>query len=98
MKSSLPDTTSDTSRRDRVLARRRAGKLWGLAVIAAASASACFFDESTYKGGGRQDRGATAGTAPTESGGTTSVPTGTGTTPPSDAGDGDGTGDDTDAG
>lgn len=93
---SFPSNTASRAPADeheRVRSRRRAGKIWGLVILAATSATACIFDESTYKGGGRQDRGATAGTAASGSGSPTDVPTGTATTP-----SGDGGGDDDDAG
>lgn len=48
---------------ERVRARRRTAMRVGFLVILAASATACIFDQSDYKGGGRLDKGATAKTA-----------------------------------
>jgi hypothetical protein len=58
----------------------------GLLAIVAASATACIFDQSDYKGGGRIDKGATAkppdSTAPTT---TTPTSTATSTSDPPDS-------------
>ena len=51
------------TRLDEVRSRRRIVMRVGLLVILAASATACIFDQSDYKGGGRLDKGATAKTA-----------------------------------
>ncbi len=45
---------------ERVRARRRTAMRVGFLMILAASATACIFDQSDYKGGGRLDKGATA--------------------------------------
>jgi len=67
------------SRVERVRARRRIVMRLGLLVIVDASATACIFDQSDYKGGGRLDKGATAKTAeppvPTATDTTTSTST-----------------------
>jgi hypothetical protein len=72
-----------------VLSRRRIVMRAGLAVIVlasvTASVTACIFDKSDYKGGGRLDKGATAATGtttPTDSATTTAPTT---TTPAVDA-------------
>lgn len=73
-----------SSRVEQVRARRRIVMRVGALVIVAASATACIFDQSDYKGGGRLDKGATA-QAPTAS----ATGSGTGTSPtstPFDAG------------
>jgi hypothetical protein len=67
------------SRAEQIRARRRIVARVGALVIVAASATACIFDQSDYKGGGRLDKGATA-QAPTAS---TSA-SGSGTSPTSD--------------
>lgn len=64
------------SRVEQVRSRRRVVMRVGLLVIVAASATACIFDQSDYKGGGRLDKGATA-SAPTDT--TTPTSSGTGT-------------------
>jgi hypothetical protein len=51
------------NRLEQVRARRRIVMRIGLLVLLAASATACIFDQSDYKGGGRLDKGATAKTA-----------------------------------
>ena len=71
---SLPE-----SRIDQVRARRRVVMRVGFLMLVAASATACIFDQSDYKGGGRVDKGATAkppesvATAPTSTTTTTST-------------------------
>lgn len=47
----------------RIRSRRRVVVRIGLVAILVASATACIFDQSEYKGGGRLDKGATAATA-----------------------------------
>ena len=48
------------SRVAQVRERRRVGMRLGFLMLVAASATACIFDQSDYKGGGRLDKGATA--------------------------------------
>jgi hypothetical protein len=75
-----------TTRLQQVRARRRAVMRVGFLAIVAASATACIFDQSDYKGGGRIDKGATAkppeSQAPTSTTPTTTTTT-TSTTPDS---------------
>jgi hypothetical protein len=59
----------------RIKARRRIAMRFGLILIVLASATACIFDQSEYKGGGRLDKGATAATASSSATATDSVPT-----------------------
>lgn len=78
--------------RARARARRRVIQLAGASLIAALTA-ACIFDKSDYEGGGRLDKGATAGTVakdaaepvPTDSPTATSTGTPDSATPPVDA-------------
>lgn len=58
-----------------IVARRRIVVRAGLVVIVLASLTACIFEQSTYKGGGRLDKGATANTASATATDTTSAPT-----------------------
>jgi hypothetical protein len=64
------------SSRPQIAARRRIVVRAGFVVIVAASLTACIFDQSTYKGGGRLDKGATANTASATATDTTTAPTG----------------------
>jgi hypothetical protein len=77
------------SRVEQVRSRRRIVMRVGLLVIVAASATACIFDQSDYKGGGRLDKGATAKvpepTATPTTSGTDTAPT----ADPYDSGQGD---------
>jgi hypothetical protein len=73
------------SRVEQVRARRRIMMRVGALVIMAASATACIFDQSDYKGGGRLDKGATA-QAPTASTTASGTATGTGTSGDLDSG------------
>lgn len=59
----------------RIKARRRIAMRVGLLSIVTLSATACIFDKSDYKGGGRLDKGATAATASSSATATDSVPT-----------------------
>lgn len=69
----------------RIKTRRRTAMTAGLLAIALLSATACIFDQSDYKGGGRLDRGATAATATASADGSTEDPT---TQPQEDAASG----------
>lgn len=75
--------TSAQSQGERIKAARRIGMRLGFLVIIVASAAACIFEQSEYKGGGRIDKGATASAAsssapaPTETPTSTSTPTAT---------------------
>ena len=75
---------SQPVRRDQqIRARRRTATRIGFLVIVALSATACIFDQSEYKGGGRSDKGATAQTASGSASGTASgTATGTSTGTP----------------
>ena len=69
------------SPRERVLARRRVIVRVGLGMLLATSVTACIFEKSNYQGGGRTDRGASAGTVSasgsTSASDTTTAPTDT---------------------
>jgi hypothetical protein len=67
-----------SNRIEQVRSRRRIVMRVGLLVIVAASATACIFDQSDYKGGGRLDKGATA-SAPTATTTPTTTDTGSST-------------------
>ena len=75
------------SRVEQVRVRRRVLMRVGFLAIVAASATACIFDQSDYKGGGRVDKGATAkppeSQAPAPTATTTSTSTSTSSTPDS---------------
>jgi hypothetical protein len=80
--SQLVVPSADDQRADRIGRRRRIAMRVGLLVLAVMPATACIFDRSTYQGGGRADKGATAATQSVSS----SAPTGTDTNmPPEDA-------------
>jgi hypothetical protein len=59
----LNERNDVVTRRDEVRVRRRAVMRVGLVVLMITSATACIFEKSDYKGGGRLDKGATAKTA-----------------------------------
>ena len=54
------EPVSPASRVEQIRKRRRVVLRIGFLMLVAASATACIFDQSDYKGGGRLDKGATA--------------------------------------
>jgi hypothetical protein len=63
------------SAESRIQARRRIAMRAGLLLLVMASVTACIFDRSEYKGGGRLDKGATADTASSSASATETAPT-----------------------